>query len=223
MHIILIEDEHRLANSIKIGLEQEKYEVTLAYDGQEGLNKAESDGYDLIILDLMLPKLDGQSICRKLREEEIHTPILILTAKSQVSDKVVLLDSGADDYLTKPFAFEEFLARIRALTRRTSGQDTNLLKYADLSMDVITHQVIRANKIINLSAREYSLLEYFLRHPNVIVTKDQIIEHVWSYDSDILTNTVEVFMKNLRRKIDLPFEIPLLKTVRGFGYQLTDK
>ena len=222
MRILLVEDEHRIANTIKRGLEQEKYAVDVAYDGDTGLDLAFGEDYDLLILDRMLPGMDGLEICRQLREKNIHTPILLLTAKSQIQDKVEGLDSGADDYLTKPFSFEELLARIRALIRRPKKTLDVVLKIADLSLNTKTYQVIRDEKNIQLSTKEFSMLEYLMRHAQTTVTKEQIIQHVWDYDADILPNTVEVNIKNLRKKIDQPFpdHPPLIQTVRGFGYKI---
>lgn len=222
MRILVVEDEHRIANSIKKGLEQERYAVDVAYDGTSGFDLASSEEYDLLILDLMLPGLDGISITRQLRQLNNHTPILILTARGQIEDKVEGLDSGADDYLTKPFSFEEMLARVRALIRRPKNSASNILTLEDLSLNTTTFEVKRNNKNINLSSKEFSLLEFLLRHPRQVMTKDQIISHVWDYESDILPNTVEVYIRNLRRKVDLPFKNlpPLINTIRGFGYRL---
>lgn len=222
MRILVVEDEHRIANSIKKGLEQERHTVDVAYNGPDGYDLAATEDYDLLILDLMLPGLDGLTICQKLRQENNHTPILILTAKSQTQDKVAGLDSGADDYLTKPFSFEELLARVRALTRRPKNSLPIILRVAGLELNTQNFEVRRGRQKIQLSSKEFSFLEYLLRHPGQILTKDQIIGHVWNYDANILPNTVEVYIKNLRRKIDLPFENkkPLINTVRGFGYKL---
>lgn len=222
MKILVVEDEHLIANSIKKGLEQEHNIVDLAYDGLEGFDLASSGDYDIILLDLMLPQMDGLEICRQLRQEKIHTPILMLTAKSQLDDKVIGLNSGADDYLTKPFAFEELLARIRALTRRPQTTVNDTLIVGDLSINLSRYEVIRAGKIISLSGKEYSLLECLMRHANQILTKDQLIQLVWSYESDILPNTVEVYIRNLRQKIDKNYKLKLIKTVRGFGYKISD-
>ena len=222
MKILVVEDEHLIATSLKKGLEQELYTVDIAFDGEQGYDLASSGDYDIILLDLMLPKLDGLSICKKLRSENIHTPVLMLTAKNQLEDKIKGLNSGADDYLTKPFAFEELLARVRALSRRPQKTTSKILSIGNLSLDTTNYQVIRDGKEINLSSKEYSLLECFLRHPNQILTKDQIIQYVWSYESDILPNTVEVYIRNLRQKIDLPFKKPLIKTIRGFGYKICE-
>jgi two-component system OmpR family response regulator len=223
MRILVVEDEHRLANSIKSGLEQELYAADVAYTGTDGYDLASEDAYDLIILDLMLPGIDGLEICRKLRQEQNHTPILILTAKDEINDKVNGLDLGADDYLTKPFSFEELLARIRALLRRPQKTLNSIIKVADLKIDTKLFTVARGSKQIELSNKEFSLLEYLMRHPNQILTKTQITSHVWDYDADILPNTVEVYIRNLRNKIDKPFKKPLIKTVRGFGYKIGDK
>ncbi len=222
MKILIIEDEHKIANSIKKGLEQELYAVDVAYNGNDGYDLAVSEDYDLIILDLLLPGIDGIAICKKLRNEEIHTPILLLTAKGQINDKVEGLNAGADDYLVKPFAFEELLARIKALTRRPRKNLGSVLSVSDLTLNTLTYEVKRGNIQIKLSSREFSLLEYLMRHPNQILTKDQIINHVWNYEADILPNTVEVYIGYLRNKIDKPFKNSplLLKTVRGFGYKI---
>lgn len=222
MKILVVEDEHTIANSIKKGLEQETYAVDLAYTGTDGYDLATTEEYDCIVLDLMLPGMDGLTFCKELRSKHIHTPILILTARGQTQDKVVGLDSGADDYLTKPFSFEELLARIRALSRRPKTLISELLKVGDLQMNTKTFEIKRANKPILLSSKEFALLEYLMRHPNQILTKEQIITHVWDYDANILPNTVEVYMRNLRNKIDHPFrdKKPLLQTLRGFGYKI---
>ena len=205
MRILVIEDEHKIANSIKKGLEQELYAVDIAYTGDDGYDFASTEEYDLIILDRLLPGLDGIDICKKLREKQIHTPIILLTAKGQVHDRVEGLNSGADDYLVKPFAFEELLARIKALTRRPKGNIGSVLAVSDLSLNTLTYEVKRGKIKINLSRKELSLLEYVMRHPNQIITKDQIINHVWNYEADILPNTVEVYIGYLRSKIDKPF------------------
>lgn len=222
MRILVVEDEHRIAQSIKKGLEQEHFAVDVAYDGLDGFDLATSEEYDLILLDLMLPGKDGQSICMDLRQKSINTPVLILTAKGQIEDKVALLNMGADDYLTKPFSFDELLARVRALCRRPKNALTNTLTVDGLSLDSTNYTVSRDGQSISLSGKEFALLEFFLRHPRQILRKERIIGHVWDYDSDILPNTVEVYVKNLRRKIDTPFpqKKPLLSTIRGFGYKL---
>lgn len=223
MKILVVEDEHRIAASIKKGLELEKYAVDTAYTGTDGYDLAISEEYDCIVLDIMLPGMDGVEVCTKLRAENIHTPIIMLTAKGQLQDKIIGLNSGADDYLTKPFAFEELIARIRALVRRPKKTVSAVLELGTLSLNTTTYEVKRSGHDIALSSKEFSLLEYFLRHANTVVTKDQIISHVWDYEADILPNTVEVYVKNLRSKIDAPFknENALIQTVRGFGYKLT--
>lgn len=223
MKILIIEDEHLIATSLKKGLEQENYVIDIVFDGVEGFDLASSGDYDLILLDLMLPGLDGLTLCQKLRSGNNHTPILMLTAKSQLEDKIKGLNCGADDYLTKPFAFEELLARIRSLSRRPQKTNGSVLSIDDLTLDTINFNVKRGDKPIQLSSKEYSLLEFFLRHPNQVVTKDQIIQHVWSYESNILPNTIEVYIRNLRKKIDLPFKnkSQLIKTIRGFGYKIS--
>ena len=227
MRILIIEDERRLANAIKKGLEQEAYAVDLAFDGTHGFDLAAVEQYDLIILDLMLPGMDGMQVCKKLRKEKgIATPILMLTARGQLKDKVAGLNAGGDDYLVKPFAFEELLARIKALTRRPRDALLgNVLGASGLSLDTLTYEVRRAGKRIKLSKKEYALLEYLLRNTGRILSKEQIISHVWDYDADILPNTVEVFIGYLRSKIDRPFKKhpPLINTVRGFGYRIGGK
>ncbi|OGC95127.1 DNA-binding response regulator [Candidatus Amesbacteria bacterium RIFCSPLOWO2_02_FULL_48_11] len=222
MRILVVEDEHRIANSIKKGLEQEHFAVDVAYSGSDGWDLAEGEEYDLIILDLMLPGMDGLEICRKLRRAGINTPVLMLTAKGQVQDRVTGLDTGADDYVTKPFAFEELLARVRALTRRPKVTLDPVLTTDDLSLDTKSYEVKRGIHLIKLTAKEFSLLEYLLRNSGNILAKEQIISHVWNYDADILPNTVEVNIRNLRNKIDRPFKgkKALIATVRGFGYKV---
>jgi len=220
MRILVVEDEHKIANSIKKGLEQESYAVDVAYTGTDGYDLASTEDYGVIVLDILLPGIDGISICKKLRKDNIHTPILMLTAKGQITDKVEGLDAGADDYVTKPFAFEELLARIRALIRRPRSAIGSTLTVENLSLDTVAFEVKRAGKIIQLTSREFSLLEYFMRHPKTTLTKDQIIGHVWNYDADILPNTVEVYVGYLRNKLGKPV---ILHTIRGFGYKLGGK
>jgi DNA-binding response OmpR family regulator len=222
MKVLIIEDEHKIANLIKQGLEQERFIVDVAYDGTAGFDYASSEPYDVIILDRLLPGTDGLEICKKLRSSGIHMPILMLTAKGQLADKVEGLNSGADDYLTKPFAFEELLARIKALIRRPKATTSNILDVEDLSLNIDTYEVRRGKDRINLSSKEFALLEYLMRHENKTLTKAQIINHVWSYEANILPNTVEVFIGYLRNKIDRPFEDKknLIITVRGFGYKI---
>jgi two-component system, OmpR family, response regulator len=222
MRVLVVEDEHKIANSIKRGLEQELFAVDVSYDGNDGLGLALNEEYDLIILDLMLPGINGINICKELRKNNNHTPVLILTAKGQISEKVEGLNSGADDYLTKPFAFEELLARVRALSRRPKENIGTVLKIGNLTLDTVNFEVKRDGKLVNLSNKEYSLLEYLMRNPNKILTKEQIINHVWDYDADILPNTVEVYIGYLRNKIDKGFKDGdlLIQTVRGFGYKM---
>ncbi len=222
MKVLIVEDEHRIATALQKGLKQERFAVDVAYDGASGYDLASVETYDVIVLDLMLPKMDGISVCKKLREGGNHTPILMLTAKNQVRDRVSGLDAGADDYLSKPFAFEELLARVRALTRRPQKMTETTLKVSDLTLDPKSFEVTRAGKSVQLSSKEFALLEYFMRNPNTILSKEQLISHVWNYDADILPNTVEVYVKKLREKIDVPFadKEPLLHTIRGFGYKL---
>ena len=225
MRILIVEDEHRIANSIKKGLEQERYAVDVAYTGSEGFDLASTEDYDGIILDIMLPEMNGIEICKELRKNKIHVPILMLTAKGQTQNKVEGLDAGADDYMTKPFSFDELLARVRALTRRQGIILNTILSVEDLSLDNKQYLVKRGSQVIKLSSKEFSLLEYLISHKNTIVTKDQIISHVWDYDADILPNTIEVYIKNLRNKIDKPFisKKSLIHTIRGFGYKVGKK
>jgi len=214
MRILIVEDEHRIANTIKKGLEQERFAVDVAYDGEEGLDFALSEDYDVLVLDLMLPKRDGLEICKKVREEGNHTPILILTAKGQIQDKVEGLNSGADDYLTKPFSFDELLARIRALTRRPKESLQTTLSTKNITLDAKTFETKVKGKNVGLTSKEFALLEYLMRNKNKVTKKDEIINHVWDYDANILPNTVEVYIRNLRKKgIDI-------ETIRGFGYKI---
>jgi DNA-binding response OmpR family regulator len=220
MRILVVEDEHKIANAIKKGLEQESYAVDVVYDGDEGLDSALTDDYDLVILDRMIPgESDGLQILRSMREGKLHTPVIFVTAKDRVQDRVEGLNAGADDYLVKPFAFEELLARVRALLRRPQDNLETVLKYGDLTLDPASFKVERSSKEINLTTKEFALLEYLMRNPDRIVTKETIITHVWDYDADILPNTVEVYMGYLRTKVDKPFpSSKLLHTKRGFGY-----
>lgn len=224
MRILVIEDEHRIAQAIKKGLEHELYAVDVAYTGTDGFDLASTEDYDLIILDRLLPEIDGVEICTKLREKKIHTPILMLTAKGQIMNKVEGLNAGADDYMTKPFAFAELIARVKALSRRPRSSVNSILTVGDLSLDTISYIVKREETIIKLSSKEFALLEYLMRHADMVLTKEQIIAHVWNYDADILPNTIEVYIKNLRTKVDVPFkDTPLIQTVRGFGYKISQK
>lgn len=225
MRILVVEDEHKIANALKKGLEQESYQVDVVYNGNDGLDMALAENYSIIILDLMLPGIDGITICKKLRSDNIHTPILMLTAKGETEDKVIGLNSGADDYLAKPFAFSELLARVRALGRRPQKTQSSIFKIADLKLDSTTFEVTRNSKPITLSRKEFSLLEYLIQHKERILTKDQIIQSIWNYDSDILPNTVEVYIGYLRKKIDkeFPKSKQLIHTIRGFGYKISEK
>lgn len=220
MRILLVEDNRRLNQSLKESLVDSGYAVDSAYDGEEGQDLAEMTPYDAIILDIMLPKKDGLQVCRELRKQGCKTPILMLTAKDTVDDRVAGLDSGADDYLIKPFAIQELRARLRALLRRDSSDKTGLLSTGDLVLDPATHTVERGGKPILLTAKEFALLEYFLRNPNRLITRQMAESHVWSYDFDGTSNVVDVYIRRLRRKIDDPYEVKLLETLRGAGYRL---
>lgn len=220
MRLLVVEDEHRIARAIKEGLEQEHYAVDIEFDGESGYGAASAETYDLIILDVMMPGMNGYEVCRKLRAEDNHTPIIMLTAKDQTADIVKGLDTGADDYLAKPFSFEVLLARVRALLRRPQQSLGESLEVGDLVLDTVSQQVSRAGKPIQLSSKEYALLEYLMRNQGRILSKNNIISHVWDFDADILPNTVEVFMNYLRGKVDKPFKTQLLHTVRGFGYKI---
>ena len=220
MRLLVIEDERKIARVITESLKREKYAVDAAYDGEEGFNLADSQPYDLLIVDRMLPGLEGTEIVKKLRENGKNMPILFLTALSTTEDKTLGLDVGADDYLTKPFAIDELLARVRALLRRPPIQQPDILKIDDLRIDKQQQTVTRAGKIIDLTSKEYALLEYLMLHPNQILSKETLIDHVWDFDADILPNNVEAYIKNLRQKIDKPFKKQLIKTVRGFGYRI---
>lgn len=225
MRILVIEDEHKIANSIRNALTEEAFAVDVSYDGEDGLNTARYEDYDLIILDRMLPGgMDGIEICRLLREAGKHMPVLMLTAKDQVRQRVEGLNAGADDYLVKPFSFEELLARISALLRRPHDSLNTLLSVGNLTLDTASKQVERAGQQINLSPKEYALLEYLMRNKGKVLSKRNLITHVWDFDADILPNTVESFMTYLRTKVDKPFKKPyLIHTVRGFGYKVSDR
>lgn len=224
MRILIVEDEHKIANAIQKGLMQENYSSDVAYTGSEGYELALSEDYDLIILDVMLPLMNGFEICEKLRNKKIHTPILILSAKGELDSRIKGLNAGADDYLPKPFAFSELLARVKALLRRPQTMTDAELTNGDLTLNTKTFKVYRGNKEIKLSKKEFSLLEYLLRNKNRVVTKEQIIASVWDYDSDILPNTVERYIGYLREKVDRPFKNkkPMIKTLRGFGYEIQE-
>jgi DNA-binding response OmpR family regulator len=220
MRILVIEDNHRLSSSLAANLAHEGYSVDAAYDGQEGQDLAELTSYDLIILDILLPKKDGLQVCRDLRRRRIHTPILLLTARDGVEDRVQGLDYGADDYLVKPFAMRELLARLRALLRRQSPYTNGRLEIGDLVVDPVTHTVEREGRSIDLTPKEFALLEFLLYHPNQVVTRELIEQHIWNYDFESESNVIDVYVRRLRRKIDAPFAVKLLTTVRGVGYRL---
>ncbi len=221
--ILVVEDEKKVASFIKRGLEEEDFTVDVAVDGEEGLELATGKRYDLILMDLMLPKKDGLEVIRELRQQEIFTPVLCLTAKDTIEDIVSGLDSGSDDYLTKPFAFAELLARVRALLRRGSQDRGAELVYADLRLDPVTHKVWRADREIDLTAKEYALLEYFMRNAEQVLTRTMIAEHVWDYTFDSFTNIIDVYVNYLRKKIDRDYEKKLIHTVRGVGYVLREE
>ena len=223
MRILIVEDERRLSSVVKKGLIEEGFAADQAFDGEEGLYLAESESYDLIILDLMLPKIDGLKVCRELRQKKIKTPILLLTAKTRTEDKVEGFEVGADDYLTKPFAFAELKARIQALIRRSHNEAEPVLRIADLVVDPIRHEVRRGEKNVTLTPKEFAILEYLARHKDQVVTRTQITEHVWDYNFDTLSNVVDVFVATLRRKINSGFKDKLIHTVHGVGYRISEK
>ena len=218
MRLLIVEDEKKVAGFIKKGLEEETYAVDVAYDGEEGFHLAELNQYDMIILDLMLPKMDGLEVLTRLRDKKVNIPILLLTAKDAVEDKVTGLNKGADDYLTKPFAFSELLARVRSLLRRGQAETKTELKVSDLSLDLVSHKVNRNGEEIELTGKEYSLLEYFMRNEGKVLTRTMIAEHVWDYNFDTFTNVIDVYVNHLRKKIDKKYPVKLLHTLRGIGY-----
>ena len=220
MRILLVEDNRRLNNSLKMSLVDDGYAVDPAYDGEQGEELAAIYPYDAIVLDIMLPKKDGLEVCRALRRRRNNTPILLLTARDAVEERVSGLDSGADDYLVKPFAIEELRARLRALLRREASDKSGLLTVADLTMDPATHQVERSGRAVRLTAKEFALLEYFMRNAGRVITREMAESHIWSYDFQAISNVVDVYIRRLRRKIDDPFEVKLFETVRGVGYRL---
>ena len=222
MRILIVEDEKKVARFIQQGLEEEHYSVDVAHDGERGALLAETQGYDLLILDVMLPKLSGIEITRRLRTSRVATPILMLTAKTATEDKVAGLDSGADDYLTKPFAFAELLARVRSLLRRGSKEKSTVLSIAELELDTVSHKAKRGDRAIDLTAKEYALLEYFLRNKNRVLSRTIISEHIWDYNFDTGTNLIDVYVNHLRNKVDSGFEKKLIHTVRGVGYVLRE-
>jgi DNA-binding response OmpR family regulator len=222
MRILLVEDEMKLAHAMKRALELQKYAVDVVNNGKDGLDFAIGEEFSLIILDVMLPEVDGIEICKRIRSEGIHTPVLMLTARGQISDKVTGLDVGADDYMVKPFSFEELFARIRALVRRPVQTNDPVLRIKKLTLDPKTFTVKQGDRLIELSSKEFSLLEYLLRNKNTVLNKEQIIAHVWNYDSDILPSTIEVHVKHLRDKIDVKGEDSLIHTIRGRGYTIRE-
>lgn len=224
MRILIIEDEHKIAQALKKALEQDNYAVDLSFDGDDGYAMITTEPYDLAIIDRMIPgEYNGLDIVKAMRQQKIHIPVIILTAKGSINDRTIGLDSGADDYIVKPFALNELLARIRALLRRPITFQETILTYKDLSLNTITFEVKRGKTKIQLTSKEFSLLEYLLRNQGYPSNKNTIISHVWDYDADILPNTVEVYIKYLRQKIDEPFSTPpLIQTVRGFGYKIDD-
>ena len=221
MRLLVVEDEQRIADFIRRGLSEQGHAVDVAADGEEALDWAAIAEFDVIVLDIMLPIRDGIDVCRTLRARGLHTPILMLTARDAVEDRVLGLDSGADDYLVKPFAFAELLARIRALARREPAVAGTVLQVGDLTLKTATREASRDGEEITLTAKEHALLEYFMRHPNHVLTRTMIAEHVWSYDFDNATNVIDVHVRNLRRKIDDPFPTKLIQTVRGAGYRIS--
>lgn len=222
MRILVVEDEKKIANLIKRGLKEEGYAVDLAADGVEGEFLASTNQYDVIILDVMLPKMDGIALCESLRSKKVSAPIIMVTAKDAVSDKVKGLDRGADDYLTKPFAFDELLARIRALLRKPGGQTAAKLKISGLELDPVSHKVTRDGREITLTAKEYALLEYLMRNAPAVVTRTMIAEHVWDINFDADTNIIDVYINYLRRKVDDGFGTNLINTIRGRGYTIKE-
>lgn len=223
MRLLIVEDEEKIANALKRGLEQERFAVDVCYNGDDGLASIMGDEYDAVILDRMLPgAYDGMKICEQVRAKDINTPILMLTAKDKVEDRVDGLNIGADDYLVKPFAFDELLARIRALLRRPQSNDGVVLQVDDLKLDTVSYTVTRNKQDISLSSKEFALLEYLMRNTDRVLSKANLTSHVWDFDADILPNTVEVYIGYLRAKVDRPFRTrpALIHTVRGFGYKL---
>jgi DNA-binding response OmpR family regulator len=220
MRLLIVEDNRRLNTSLKMSLMDDGYAADSAYDGQEAEELAEMTPYDAIILDIMLPIKDGIEVCTNLRKKHVNTPIIMLTARDAIDDRIKGLDSGADDYLVKPFALNELRARLRALLRRESTDKTGVLNIDDLTLDPAAHRVERAGKPIDLTAKEYALLEYFMRNPDRLITREMAESHIWSYDFEGTSNVVDVYVRRLRRKVDDSFKVKLLETVRGAGYRL---
>jgi DNA-binding response OmpR family regulator len=222
MRLLLVEDNKRLSDSLRLTLEDDGYAVDVAYDGLDGEEMGLMEAYDIIILDIMLPGKDGIEVCKALRNQRMRTPVLMLTARDALEDRVLGLDSGADDYLVKPFEVDELRARIRALLRRESTTKTGVLQIGDLILDPAMHTVKRGGQSIDLTAKEFSLLEYMLRHPNQLITREMAEEHLWSYENIVASNVVDVYIRRLRRKIDDPYEPKLLETLRGAGYRIRE-
>ena len=220
MRLLIVEDEKSLADILKKGLEEEGYAVDVAYDGEEGLFMAENEASDLIILDIMLPVIDGITILKTIRRKGILTPVLMLTARDTITDKITGLDGGADDYLTKPFSFDELLARVRALVRRNSQAGTSTITIEDLVIDMAAHQVKRGGNPVVLSAKEYALLEYMAIHKNKVLSRTVLTEHIYDQDFDLDSNVIDVFINRLRNKIDRESDKKLIQTIRGAGYML---
>jgi DNA-binding response OmpR family regulator len=222
MRLLLVEDNKRLSDSLRLTLEDDGYAVDVAYDGLDGEEMGLVSVYDIIILDIMLPGKDGIEVCKALRNKRVRTPVLMLTARDALEDRVQGLDSGADDYLVKPFEVDELRARIRALLRRESSTKTGILQIGDLILDPAAHTVRRSGELIELTAKEFSLLEYMMRHPNQLITREMAEEHLWSYENIVASNVVDVYIRRLRRKIDDPYEPKLLETLRGAGYRIRE-
>ncbi len=223
MRILVVEDEKKVARFIQQGLEEEHYTVDVAHDGDAGGSMAEGGSYDLVIMDVMLPKRNGVDVTRSLREKKNGVPILMLTAKTSTEDKVAGLDSGADDYLTKPFAFAELLARVRSLLRRGATEKTTLLVIGNLELDTVTHKARRGGKNIDLTMKEYALLEFFMRNKERVLSRTIISEHIWEYNFDTGTNLIDVYINHLRNKVDAGFDTKLIHTVRGVGYVMKEE
>lgn len=222
MRILLVEDEEKVARFVRVGLKAERFAIDSARDGRTGLQLALINPYDLLIVDLMLPELSGTELIRELRKKNSHVPVIVLTARDAIADKVANLESGADDYLTKPFSFAELLVRIKALLRRGTVNRSNVLRIADLEIDRLTHQVRRSGVVIKLTSKEYSLLEYLVLSAGRVLSRTMIIEHVWDQSFEGLTNIVDVYVRQLRAKIDEPFGKKLIRTVRSVGYTISD-
>jgi two-component system, OmpR family, copper resistance phosphate regulon response regulator CusR len=220
VRILLVEDNRRLSDSLRMILQDDGYAVDTAYDGLEGEEAGMISGYDVIILDIMLPGKNGLDVCRELRNRHVTTPILMLTARDALEDRVIGLDSGGDDYLVKPFEVDELRARIRALLRRESSSKSGVMHIADLELDPASHTVQRAGKPIDLTAKEFSILEFLMRHTNRLITREMAEEHLWNYDHVVASNVVDVYIRRLRRKIDDPCPVKLIETVRGAGYRI---